>query len=70
MKMRIKRFVALIAALAVALLGLVGAENLLRGSDQQSCSLCLPAVMIAGHVPTVRLSPDHAGGLLVAAISA
>ena len=45
----------------------VGAENLVHGSDQQSCSLCRLALMIAGHVPAIRLSPDHAGGLVVRA---
>jgi hypothetical protein len=50
--------------------GLVGAENLVYDPDQQSCSLCLPAVVIAGHLPAIRLSPDHACGLLAAAVSA
>ena len=50
--------------------GTVGAENLVHGSDQQSCLLCRRAVMIAGHVPAVRLSPDHAGGLLAADVTA
>src|ERR1017187_3658366 len=53
----------------VALLA-VRAENLVRGPDQQSCLLTRPAVTITGYVPAVRLSPDHAGGLLVAAIAA
>ena len=35
--------------------GLVSAENPVHDPDQQSCSLCLPAVMIAGHVPAIRL---------------
>ena len=48
----------------------VRAENLVRGPDQQSCLLSRPAVMITRHVPGVRLSPDHAGGFLVAAVSA
>jgi hypothetical protein len=34
----------------------VRAENLIRGSDQQSCSRCRPAVMITGHVPAIRSS--------------
>jgi len=48
----------------------VGAENLVHGPDQQSCSVCLPAVMVAGHVPAIRLSPDHACGFLAAVVSA
>jgi len=40
------------------------AENLVHDPDQQSCSFCLPAVMIASHVPAIRLSPDHACGCL------
>jgi hypothetical protein len=56
--------------IVLATASLVGAENLVHGSDQQSCSLCRPAVMIAGHVPAIRLSPDHAGGLLAADVSA
>jgi hypothetical protein len=48
----------------------VRAENLVRGPDQQSCLLTRAAVMITGHVPAVRLSPDHAGGLLAVAVSA
>jgi hypothetical protein len=37
----------------------VRAENLVRGSDQQSCRPGRPAVMITDHVPAVRLPPDH-----------
>jgi hypothetical protein len=48
----------------------VSAENLVHGSDQQSCPLCRPALMIAGHVPALRLSPDYAGGLLAADVPA
>jgi hypothetical protein len=50
--------------------GGVGAENLVHGSDRQSCSLCRLALMIAGHVPAIRLSPDHAGGLVAADVRA
>jgi hypothetical protein len=50
--------------------GGVRAENLVRCCDQQSCPLCRPAMMITGHVPAVRLPPDHADGLMAAAISA
>jgi putative transposase len=48
----------------------VRAENLVRGPDLQSCLLTRPAVMITSHVSAVRLSPNHAGGLLGAAVSA
>ena len=48
----------------------VRAENLVRGPDLQSCLLTRPALMITSHVPAVRFSPDHAGGLLAAAVSA
>ena len=40
--------------------GVVRAENLVHGSDQQGCSPGRPAVMITDHVPAVRVSPDHA----------
>ena len=33
----------------------VGAENPVRGSDQQSCPPGAPDVMIADHVPAVRV---------------
>jgi ribosomal protein S27AE len=33
----------------------VRAENPVHGSDQQSCPACRPAVMIADHVPAVRV---------------
>ena len=46
------------------------AENLIRGCDQQRCSPCRPAVMITGHVPAVRLPPDHADDLMAAAVPA
>jgi hypothetical protein len=52
-----------------ALLTFCGAEKLVRGPDLQSF-LPRPAVMITSHGPAVRLSPDHAGGLLAAAVSA
>src|ERR1035438_8811182 len=48
----------------------VRAENLVHGSDQQSCPASRPAVMIAGHVPAVRLPPDQARGLMAAAVPA
>ena len=35
--------------------GLVRAENLVHGSDQQGCSSGCPAVMITDHVPAVRV---------------
>src|SRR5271166_6307094 len=48
----------------------VRAENLVRGCDQQSCLPRRPAVMITGHVPAVRLPPDHRDGLRSAAVPA
>jgi hypothetical protein len=45
----------------------VRAENLIPGCDQQSCH---PAVMITDHVPTVRLPPDYADGIVAAAVPA
>src|SRR6266480_2519105 len=48
----------------------VRAEDRVRGFDQQSCSPSHPAVRIADHVPAVRLPPDHAGGLMAAAVAA
>ena len=48
----------------------VRAENPVRGSDQQGCFSGRPAVMITHHVPAVRLPPDHAGGLMAAAVLA
>ena len=48
----------------------VRAENLVRSCDLQSCSACRLAVMITGHVPAVRIPPDHADGLVAAAVSA
>ena len=48
----------------------VRAENLIHGSDQQSCSPSRPAVMITGHVPAVRVPPDHATGRVAAAVPA
>jgi hypothetical protein len=50
--------------------GPVRAEDRVRGFDQQSCSPSRPAVMITAHVPAVRLPPDHAGGLMAAAVPA
>jgi hypothetical protein len=48
----------------------VRAENLIRGCDQQRCPPCRPAVMITGHVPAVRLPPDHSDDLMAAAVPA
>jgi hypothetical protein len=48
----------------------VRAENLVGRCDQQSCPSGRPAMMITGHVPAVRLPPDHATDLMAAAISA
>ncbi len=48
----------------------VRAENPVHGSYQQSCHPSRPAVMITGQVPAVRLPPDHAGGLMAAAVPA
>ena len=47
--------------------GPVRAENLVHGSDQQSCSPSHPAVMITGHVPAVHVPPDHAASRVAAA---
>jgi len=44
----------------VGLLTAVRAENLIRGSDQHSCSRGALPVMLTGHVPAVRFAPDHA----------
>jgi site-specific recombinase XerD len=48
----------------------VRAENPVRGADQQGCSHSRPAVIITDHVPAVRLPPDHADGLMAAAVPA
>ena len=37
------------------------AENLVHGSDQQSCSTSRLIVTISGHAPTVRLPSHHVG---------
>jgi|SRR6266568_1264182 len=50
--------------------GAVRAENLIRGCDQQRCPRWRPAVMITAHLPAVRLPPDHADGLMAAAVPA
>ena len=50
--------------------GVVRAENVVHGSDQQSCSPDALPVMITGHVPAVRLPSHHAGDHVVAAIPA
>jgi len=51
----------------LAELRVVRAENLVRSSDQQSCSPCRPAMMIIGHVPVVHVPPDHAANGVAAA---
>jgi putative transposase len=48
----------------------VRAENLVHYSDQQGCSFGRPAVMIADHVPALRVSPDYAGRRGVEAVAA
>ena len=48
----------------------VRAGNLVHGSDQQGCSLAVPAVMITDHVPAVRIPPDYARRRGVAAVAA
>src|ERR1700683_129767 len=48
----------------------VRAENPAHGSDQQACHPSRLAVMITGHVPAVRLSPDHADRYMAAAVPA
>ncbi len=48
----------------------VRAENPVHGSEQQSCAARRPAVVITDHVAAVRLRPDHAGGLMAAAVAA
>jgi len=50
--------------------GPVGAENVVHGSDQQGCSAGRPAVMITDHVPAVRVTPDHTGRSVAAAVPA
>src|ERR1017187_5409566 len=45
----------------------VRAEKPVQGSDQQSCHPGRLTVMITGHVPAVRLPPDHAGRGMAAA---
>src|SRR5580692_5052454 len=49
---------------------LVRAENPVHGSDQQACHPSRLTVMITGHVPTVRLPPDHADRHMAAAVPA
>jgi len=44
----------------------VRAENPIHGSDQQGCGPSRLTVMITGHVPAVRFSPDHADRLMAA----
>ena len=48
----------------------VRAEKPVQGSDQQSCHPSRLTVMITGHVPAVRLPPDHAGRRMAAAVTA
>src|ERR1019366_9103129 len=48
----------------------VRAENLVLGSDQHGCSPGRSAVLITGHVPAVRVPPDHATSVGAAAVPA
>jgi len=48
----------------------VRAENRIHDSDQLSCSPGAPLVMITGHVPAVRVPPDHATSRVAAAVPA
>src|SRR6266516_4331288 len=48
----------------------VRAEKLVHESDQQSCSPVTLPVMLTGHVPPVRLPPDHAASRVAAAVPA
>jgi len=48
----------------------VRAEKPVQGCDQQSCHPGRLTVMIPGLVPGVRLSPDHAGRGVPAAVTA
>jgi hypothetical protein len=48
----------------------VRAENLVHGSDQESCHPCRPAVMINGHVPTVHVPRDHSASRVVTPVPA
>jgi Na+/H+ antiporter NhaA len=50
--------------------GLVRAENLVHGSDQQSCPFGVAGVMISDHVPAVRVPTDYACRRGVAAVAA
>jgi hypothetical protein len=47
---------------------IVRAENLVHGSDQHGCSPGRSSVMITGHVPAVRVPPDHPGCRVAAAV--
>src|SRR5215472_17954719 len=48
----------------------VRAGNLVHGSDQQGCGPSRLTVMITGHVPAVRFSPDHVDRLMAGAVPA
>src|ERR1039457_10301 len=48
----------------------VRAENLIHGSDQHGCSPDRSTMMISGHVPAVRVPPDHAPSRGAAALPA
>ena len=48
----------------------VRAENLIHGSDLQSCSPGAPPVTITGHGPAVRVPLDHAASRVAAAVPA
>src|ERR1035441_4823167 len=54
----------------IFLLRLCGAENLIHGSDQHSCSSGALPVMLTGHVPAVRFPSDHATSRVAAAVPA
>ena len=55
---------------AVTSVALVRAEKPVQGSDQQGCRPGRLAVMITGHVPAVRVSPDHADRYMAGAVPA
>jgi hypothetical protein len=54
----------------ITVIGIVRAENLMRGYDLQGCSPGRLAVMITDHVPAVRHPPDHARVLVAAVVTA
>jgi hypothetical protein len=50
--------------------GLVRAENVVHGPDQQGCLPAVLRVMITDHVPAVRLPPDHESRRVATAVAA